>query len=67
MDKQDVLRVLMKRDHMNLFEAQEEINRVQKEVDIFTEGCDPMIFEAEHIIKRELNLGPEYLDAFFKW
>ena len=67
MDKQDILKVLMKRDHMNLYEAQEEIVRVQKEIDIYTSGNDPMIFEAERVLKRELNLGPEYLDAFFEW
>ena len=73
MQKHDIVKILMKRDHMTLDDAWDLIKRTQDEVDDYTSGLMPigdlvpMIEEAENVIKRNLNLGPEYLDAFFQW
>lgn len=67
MQKHDIVKILMKRDHMTLDDAWDLIKRTQEEVDDYTSGLVPMVEEAEDVIKRNLKLGPEYLDAFFKW
>ena len=67
MQKHDIVKILMKRDHMTLDDAWDLIKRTQDEVNDYTSGVVPMIEEAEEVIKRNLKLGPEYLDAFFQW
>lgn len=67
MQKHDIVKILMKRDHMTLDDAWDLIKRTQDEVNDYTSGLVPMVEEAENVIKRNLKLGPEYLDAFFKW
>lgn len=67
MQKHDIVKILMKRDHMTLDDAWDLIKRTQEEVDDYTSGLIPMVEEAEDVIRRNLKLGPEYLDAFFQW
>lgn len=67
MQKHDIVKILMKRDHMTLDDAWDLIKRTQDEVNDYTSGVIPMVEEAENVIKRNLKLGPEYLDAFFQW
>lgn len=67
MQKHDIVKILMKRDHMTLDDAWDLIKRTQEEVDDYTSGLIPMVEEAEEVIRRNLKLGPEYLDAFFQW
>ena len=67
MQKHDIVKILMKRDYMTLDDAWDLIKRTQDEVNDYTSDLIPMIEEAEEVIKRNLKLGPEYLDAFFQW
>lgn len=67
MQKHDIVKILMKRDHMTLDDAWDLIKRTQDEVNDYTDGLVPMVEEAENVIKHNLKLGPEYLDAFFQW
>lgn len=67
MQKHDIVKILMKRDHMTLDDAWDLIKRTQEEVDDYTSSLIPMVEEAEDVIRRNLKLGPEYLDAFFQW
>ena len=67
MEKQDIVKILMKRDHMTLNEAWDLINETQEEIDYLLSGSDPMLYEAEDIIKSNLGLEPDYLDAFLAW
>lgn len=67
MEKQDIVKILMKRDHMTLNEAWDLINETQEEIDYLLSGSNPMLYEAEDIIKSNLGLEPDYLDAFLAW
>jgi len=67
MEKQDIVKILMKRDHMTLNDAWNLINDTQEEIDYLLSGSNPMLYEAEDIIKSNLGLEPDYLDAFLAW
>ena len=67
MEKQDIVKILMKRDHMTLDDAWRVIDETQEEIDYLLSGSDPLLYEAEDIIKYNLSLEPEFLEAFLKW
>ena len=67
MTKQDIIKILMRRDHMTLDEAWDLVNETQDEINYLVESGDVDIFAAEDIIKYNLGLEPDYLDAFLVW
>ena len=67
MEKQDIVKILMRRDHMTLDEAWNLINETQEEIDYLMSGNNPMLYEAEDIIKYNLSLEPDFLEAFLEW
>lgn len=52
---------------MTLDEAWDLVNETQDEINYLVESGDVDIFAAEDIIKYNLGLEPDYLDAFLVW
>lgn len=67
MTKQDIIKILMRRDHMTLDEAWDLVNETQDEINYLMESGDVDIFAAEDIIKYNLSLEPEFLEVFLEW
>lgn len=67
MTKQDIIKILMRRDHMTLDEAWDLVNETQDEINDLVESGDVDIFAVEDIIKYNLSLEPEFLECFLEW
>lgn len=67
MDKHDIVKILMKRDHMKLDEAWELINQTQEEIDDLMAQDSCLLWEVEDVVKYNLGLEPDFIDAFLEW
>ena len=62
MTKEDIVRILIKRDGITMFEAWDWVNQTQKEID---EALAAGTYEdIEEIVKYNLGLEPDYMDVF---